>query len=100
MKDQGLIRLFWKVGIVVLVIIGINHLFAIYSNCVALHRLKKLDQRDSVNASYYNDGVRIGWKAGLLKCSETFVAKGQDFTIPFNLSKDSTAYKSLLWKGR
>lgn len=97
-KQIDVVRLFWKVGIVVLLIIAINHLFGIYSNIVALRQIQQLNQKDSINTSYYNDGVRIGWKAGLLKCSETFVAKGYDFTIPLDLSKDSTAFKSLLWK--
>ena len=99
-RQFDIVRLFWKVGIVVMVIIGINHLFGIYSNIVALRHIDKLNQKDSINTSYYNDGVRIGWKAGLLKCSETFVSKGYDFTIPLDLSKDSTAYKSLLWKSK
>ncbi|GEM_PF-3515793 len=97
-KEFDVIRIFWKVGIVVIIIIGINHCFAIYSNIVALRQIQQVNQKDSINTSYYNDGVRIGWKAGLLKCSEIFIAKGEDYRVPFNLSKDSTAYHSLLWK--
>ena len=97
-KEFDVIRLFWNVGIVVIIIIGINHCFAIYSNIVALRQIQQLNQKDNINTSYYNDGVRIGWKAGLLKCSENFIAKGEDYIVPFNLSRDSAAYQSLLWK--
>lgn len=98
MKIINLIKTFWSIGIVVMTIIGTSHAFDIYINSKALKKLNQLEESQLSNDKFYNDGVEMGWKVGLMKASRIIADNGGDFTITFELSKDSTAYNYLLYK--
>lgn len=89
-------KLFWKIGIAVFILIGFNHAFNIFLNFVAFKKMQEFD--NSRNISFYNDGVRIGWKAGLLKACSKMIDLDQDFQVPFDISRDTSLYKDLLLK--
>lgn len=88
--------IFWKVGIVVLIIIGANHAFAIYSNYVALRAFQEQEAKRVTDNTKYNDGLKYGWRMGLLIASKQMAYNGEDFSIPFELSKDTVAYQDLI----
>ena len=91
-------KLFWKVAIVTLLIIGINHASSIYVNYVGLKKLAEYEDFNKTYKAYYNDGVEIGWRSALLKVSGIMKENDQDFSIPLSLSKDSTQYQNLYYK--
>lgn len=92
-SNQSIKKLFWTVGVFVLVIIGLNHLT---NMCINLWTIDKLSESKVKWIESYNEGVQIGWKAGLLKASNTMLENGFDSTIPFELSRDTSIIKDLL----
>jgi len=91
-------NIFWIAMIVVVMIIGANHTYDIYLSEKLSEKLEQaLDNRNSLDKSY-NDGLKYGWEMGLLKVSKIMLVKDLDYSIPFNLSKDSTAYENYLYK--
>jgi len=91
-------KFFWRIAIVVLLVIGINHAYSIYANYVGLKKISEYEDYSENYKSYYNDGVEIGWRSALHKVCRLMIENDEDFSIPLQLSKDSTEYQNLFYK--
>src|SRR5690606_37033078 len=91
-------KVFWRIAIVVLLVIGFNHAYQIYVNYVGLKKISEYEDYSENYKSFYNDGVEIGWRSALIKVCVLMKENNEDFTIPLQLSKDSTEYQNLFYK--